>query len=318
MVVKKKVTSGFPYLSKNLSGDSNLVLIREDSPIFRAGLPDFWGGNKQADTYPLVVPIKPKDSDTASQYPRQKLSKAWMLFVRDLNTYGGDRAVDIIFKVDAGWINSSGDSTQQIDPWAIEKLSEQDMPKPEFIVSSGSIVKIKERTAKGVLLDAFNISDDPPPASEVNFATAAGRIIHFMAGHKDGYYVNISSGSPDGIAYDTYYPLIAPGDAWITFNDRFCEDRVEFLPKLPMVVQLNQTLTLRKEPDINAEGLGYIKAWTSVEISRYFPSYTGVWGETSGGWIAIQYLPYPGYSSPKYFTSWRLNGIPALRPKNSF
>jgi len=321
VVVKKKVTN-LPYLSSNLSEDDTLAIIREDSPVFRSALPDFWGGNKQADTYPLVVPLRRKDGRDASQWPRQRLSKDWMLFVRDLNSHGPldpngkPDAVNVVFKVEAGWINAAGDPNQQIDPWQIEYMSEDEMPKPEFIVSSGTVVKVLERTSTGIRIDAFDITDPPPSVQDVNHTTAGTRILHFMAGHKNGYYVNISSGSKIGTAQEVYFPVIAPGPAWIPFKDKYCSMRVEFFPRLPKTVITNASLAVRDVPSVyDSTVIEYIKPWTSVTVTRYYPCPTGVWGKIQNGWIALQYLPYKGYSTPKYYTSWRLSGIPNLRPR---
>jgi hypothetical protein len=316
LVFKKKVTlSGVPYLSLNLPTDTTFAVIREDSPTFRAGLDDFWGGEAQADTYPLVVPLRTRDGADATQHPKRRLSKEWFLFVRDLNSYDMD-AVSIIFKVEAGWINGLSDPRQQIDPWQIENMDDDEMPKPEFIVSSGTVVNVLERTGSGVRIDAFDITDKPPLASEVDHETASTRIVHFMSGHKNGYYTNISSGSISGMAKDVYFPVMAPGEAWVPFKDRFSQNRIEFFPKLPQIVLLNQTLTVRVSPDIYAESVGYIQTGHTATITQYYPCPTGVWGRVVDGWIAIQYLPYKGYSAAKYFTNWRLESIPPLRPKH--
>jgi len=315
VVFKKKVTDvAVPYLSLNLPNDSEFAVIREDEPVFRSALDDFWGGNNQADTYPLVVPLRRSGVKDSPQYSRQRLSRDWFLFVRDQLNKHHIQAVNIIFKVEAGWINGQ----DQIDPWDIEQLPEDELPKPEFIVSSGSVVRVLERNHIGVSIDTFNISDPAPP-KDVTFENAGTRIIHFMAGHKGGYYVNITSGSTDNRSYDTYFPLIAPGEAWIHFKDKFCSNRVEFLPALPRVVTTNSALAVREYPSVLLDNvIEYLPPGKTITIHRYFPSPTGLWGEVVNGWIALQYLPYEGYSVAKYFTDWNVSGIPALRPSYSF
>lgn len=294
----------------NLPDDSTFVFIREDSPTFRAGLPDFWGGEGQASTYPSVVALRRAGVASATQYPRQRLSKEWMLYVRDTLNAHHTQAVNIIFKVEAGWINGQ----EQIDPWKLESMPEDQMPKPEFIISSGSFATIKERNSVGVLIDTFKMTDHPDDS--VNFENAGTRIVHFMAGHKDGYYVNITSGSTDGLAYDTYFPLIAPGDAWVHFKDNYCDNRIEFLPSLPRAVRTNASLSVREYPSVMLDNvIDKIPAWNTVTIDKYFPSPTGVWGRTQNGWIALMYQPFKGFSSVSYYTDWNLAGLPALRPK---
>ena len=68
----------------------------------------------------------------------------------------------------------------QIDPWGLESMAEEDMPKPEFIISSGSFATIKDRNSVGVLIDTFKLTDHP--SNEANFENAGTRIVHFMAG----------------------------------------------------------------------------------------------------------------------------------------
>jgi len=309
----------------NLPDDSDLAVIREDLPVMRSSLDDFWGGHAQADTYPLVVPLRIKDGADATQHPRRRLSKEWMLFVRDLNSHepmdpdGNPDAVNVIFKVEAGWINEAGDPTQQIDPWQIENLPEEEMPKPEFIVSSGTVVRILERTGTGVLLDTFRTTDTPPNATEVNHMTAATRIVHFMAGHRDGYYVNISSGARTGIAQDVYFPLIAPDDAWVPFKDKYCTNRIEFLPSVPRTVTTVERLSVRSFPDVeNGSQLDVLDPYKTVTIDKYYPCHTGIWARTVGGWIALQYLPSPGFNIAFYYTDWTLESMPPIRPRHTF
>ena len=299
----------------NLPDDSEFVLIREDSPTFRAGLDDFWGGASQSSTYPSVVPLRRSGNASATQWPRQRLSKEWHLFVRDQLNKHNTQAVNIIYKVEAGWINGQ----DQVDQWKLDLLEEYQMPKPEFITSSGNIARILERNSVGVRLDTFNINDPAPIDPLVSFDTAATRIVHFMAGHKDGYYVNISSGSTDGLAYDTYFPLIAPGEAWVHFKDNFTDNRIEFLPSLPRTVKTNASLAVRSEPTVfETNVIEFLAPGKTVTVTQYYPSATGVWGKTVNGWIALQYLPYTGQSNANYFTDWKLSGIPALRPKHLF
>jgi hypothetical protein len=243
-----------------------------------------------------------------------------MLFVRGLNLHQQTYPVDVIFKVEAGWINGLKDPAQQIDPWNIEEMDEDEMPKPDFTTTSGSIHRIVNRTGTAVQLDTFLLEDKPPfdPAT-FNNETAGAYIVHMMAGHKSGFYVNISAGSPDGKAHEVYYPLICPGPAWVHMKDDYCDNRVEFLPSLPRVVRTNSTLTIREEPSVYSEGLGYVYAGQTARIVKYYPSPTGVWGEVEGGgWIAIQYLPYKGFSDSFYYTDWYLTSLPALRPRHTF
>jgi len=297
VVAKKKITSGgHPWLVRNLGSTTRYAYMLPDSPHSRCADPDFWGGHNQSDTYPSIVALRRSANPSATQWPRQRLSKDWMIFVRE--------------------INAAGDPDQQIDPWKIENMAADEMPKPEFITTSGNLHVVIEQTHNAIRLQSFGLAAIPPDPAEFNFANAAAHVVHMMATHKDDFFALISSGS--GHARDVYFPLMCPGSAWVHKSDDYCPHRYEILPTLPLTVTITARdgLSIREMPNEKAPSLGAIANGKTANVLRYYPDFTtgGIWGEISGGYIALQSVPHRGWSSAYYHTTFRLDAIPALRP----
>lgn len=321
-MAKKKVT-GHPWLVKNLGEKTRYAYILPDAPHSRCADPDFWGGAGQSSTYPSIVALRRSPLPNATQWPRQRLSPEWMIYVREINAQNDLHAVTNIFNVESGYFNEAGDPTQQIDPWQIENMPPEEMPKPEFITTSGNIHVVSEIRHTAIKIKTFGLADTPPDPAEFNHATSPPYVVHMMATHKDDYFTLISSGS--GHARDVYFPAMCPGDAWVLRADNYCGQRYELLPVLPLVVTVTSDvgLTVRATPSETGTPVGSVRPDHSVKITRYHPDFStgGIWGQVRDGYVCIQHvkhMPYPSYPAAFYYTDFRLSAIPALRPRHGF